>query len=53
MIKKVIIEAVLVPETIGRRAQEIEKEILKEFQNGSLLIPWCDKVEKIRVVEKL
>jgi hypothetical protein len=52
MIKKVIIKAVLVPESLSRRSQEIEREILKEIRRGSLVIPWCGEVEKVRVVEE-
>ncbi|MBS7632719.1 hypothetical protein KEJ15_03740 [Candidatus Bathyarchaeota archaeon] len=50
MVKKVIIEMVLVSESFGKRAEEIEQDILEELRHG-LIIPWCDKVEKVRVVE--
>jgi len=49
---KVIIEVVLVPESSNKRSEEIEREILKEIRYGSVFIPWCDKVEKVRVVEQ-
>ncbi|MEM3725863.1 MAG: hypothetical protein QXK98_03260 [Candidatus Bathyarchaeia archaeon] len=51
MIRKVIIEAVLVPESSNKHSREIEREILKEIRDGSLVIPWCDRVEKAVVVE--
>lgn len=50
MVRKVIIEAVLVPESLERRPKEIEMEILREIRCGSLVIPWCDRVEKVVVV---
>ncbi|MBS7632229.1 hypothetical protein KEJ15_01210 [Candidatus Bathyarchaeota archaeon] len=51
MVKKLIIEMVLVPESFGKRAEEIERDILEELRHGLLIIPWCDKVERVRVVE--
>lgn len=51
MVKKVIIEAVLVPESAGKHPREIEREILREISCGALVIPWCDKIEKVVVVE--
>jgi len=51
MVKKVIIEILLVPESIEKRSDEIENEILKKFREEFLMIPWCYEVEKIRVVE--
>jgi len=52
MVRKVIIEAILVPESLNTWSKEIEKEILKEIRHGPLSIPWCSKVEKVRVVEQ-
>jgi len=34
MVKKVVIEAVLVPESSNKCSEEIEKEILREFHCG-------------------
>jgi len=52
MAKKVIIEVVLVPEASNKQSGEIEREILEEIRYGSLVIPWCDRVEKISVVDE-
>ncbi len=51
MVKKVIIEILLVPESLDKRSDEIEDEILKEFREGPLMIPWSCEIEKISVVE--
>jgi len=51
MVKKAIIEVLLVPESLNKRSKEIENEILKEFQEGLLIIPYGDKIEKIKIVE--
>jgi len=51
MQRKVVIEILLVPESLTRSSREIEEEILKEFIEGYLVIPWSEKIEKIRVVE--
>lgn len=51
MVKKIIIEILLVPESLDKRSDEIEGEILKEFRESFLRIPWSYEIEKIRVVE--
>jgi len=51
MVKKAIIEILLVPESLDKSCEEIEEEILKEFQEGFLIIPYCDRVEKIKIIE--
>ena len=51
MVKKAIIEILLVPESLDKPSDEIEDEILKEFREGFLMIPWSAKIEKIRVVD--
>lgn len=51
MVKKVIIEVLLVPEAINKSSAKIESEILREFSEGFLLIPWGQKIERLRVVE--
>jgi hypothetical protein len=52
MVKKVVIEAVLVPESSNERPEEIEKQILREIRCGNLIIPWCARVEKVRVADE-
>jgi len=51
MTKKVIIEILLIPESLERKSQEIVDDILKEFREGFLRIPWSYEIEKIRVIE--
>jgi len=52
MVRKVIIEAVLVPESSSKNSKEIEKEILNEIRSGSLVIPWCDSIKRVVVIEE-
>jgi len=51
MVRKVVIEAALVEESLSKQSKEIEQEILKEIRHGSLVIPWCSKVEKVSVID--
>ena len=51
MVKKVIIEVLLVPEAINKSTDTIRSEILREFSKGFLLIPWGQKIEKLKIVE--
>jgi len=51
IVKKVIVEILRVPESLDKRSDEIEGEILNEFCEGFLRIPGSYKIEKIRVVE--
>lgn len=51
MAKKAIIEILLVPESLDKSSKEIEEEILKEFREGFLMIPYSDRIEKIKIVE--
>jgi hypothetical protein len=51
MTKKLIIEILLVPESLEKKPDDIESEILKEFDEGFLRIPWSYEIEKIRVVD--
>ena len=51
MVRKAIIEILLVPESLDKRSDEIEEEILKAFRDGFLVIPWSYDIEKIRVLE--
>jgi len=52
MVRKVIIEAILVPESASKNPKEIEKEILREIQHGSIIIPWCNRIEKVKIVDE-
>lgn len=52
MVRKVVVEAVLVPESSSKHPKEIESEIFREIHCGSLVIPWCERVEKVVVVEE-
>ena len=45
--KKVIIEFSLVKEINKKRKDEILKEISKVFTNEEIIIPWCNKIDKI------
>jgi len=51
MVRKVIIEVRLIPESDDISARKIKDEILNEFSQGFLLIPYADKIEKIKVAE--
>lgn len=51
MVKKVIIEILLVPESLDKSSDEIKDEILKEFREGPSMIPWSCEIAKIKVVE--
>jgi len=51
MVKKLIIEVILVPESLYKPSDEIKDEILKELHEGFPLIPWSYEIEKVSVVE--
>jgi len=51
MIRKALIEILLVEEAGERTNDEIGKEILKELTDSPTVIPWCGKVNKVVVVE--
>ena len=51
MNRKVIIEILLVPESLEKKSSEIEDEIVTEFHQGSLVIPWSLKIESIKVID--
>lgn len=40
----------LVEESREKTNEEIEEEILREF--SATLIPWCKKIEKVKVIEQ-
>jgi hypothetical protein len=51
MVRKVVIEMILIPESTNRRPREIEHEILEEIRHGHLIVPWCGEAEKVTVIE--
>jgi hypothetical protein len=51
MVKKVIIEISLVDESAEKANKEIVDEIFVVLSEGSSVIPWCKKVEKVFVTE--
>jgi hypothetical protein len=51
MKRKVTIEILLVQESLEKKSSEIEDEILKEFREGCLVIPWGLAIESIKVVD--
>jgi translation elongation factor EF-1beta len=48
--KRAVILIKLIPEAIEVAHEKIEKEIFEELLEG-LPIPWCDKLEEVRVTE--
>lgn len=51
MARKVVVEALLVHESISEKPEKIKKDILKEFCEEYLVISWCERIEKVRVVD--
>lgn len=51
MSKKIIFEISLIKESKNKTNQAIIREILSAFSDGDLVIPWCNKVEKITILE--
>ncbi len=49
MVKKAVIEIVLVEESMERENEEIKKEILEELSENLHSIPWAEKIEKMTV----
>ena len=47
--RKALIEISLVEESKERTNEEIEREILRELSTSS--IPWCKKIENVKVAE--
>lgn len=50
MVRRAIIEVILVPESLKVKPEIIELDILKAIRDGELIIPWCCKVERVKVV---
>ena len=49
MDRKATIVISLVDESRGSSSEELEKEIFRELSKGTARIPWCKKVEEVRV----
>ena len=49
--QKIIIELSLVKESKIRTKNEIIKEIAQAFKTDNIMIPWCEKVERIRITK--
>lgn len=47
--KKATIVISLVDESCESSSEEIQKEIFRELSKGTARIPWCKKVEEVRV----
>jgi len=50
MVNKAIIEITLVPEALEKFPEEIEKEILRALRQNFIHIPWCNRIEKVKVI---
>jgi hypothetical protein len=50
MAKKATIVISLVDESCENTIEQIEKEIFQELLRNSTRIPWCKKIEKVKVV---
>lgn len=51
MVRKVVIEALLAQESIIEKPEKIKRDLLKEFYEEHLVIPWCERIEKVEVVD--
>lgn len=47
--RKATIVISLVDESCERSSEEIQKEIFRELSRGTARIPWCRKIEEVRV----
>jgi hypothetical protein len=51
LVKKAIIEIILIPEASKELAKEIEQEILAELREGFLRIPWSYEIGRVKVID--
>ena len=51
LVKKAIIELVLIPEANEKSTKEIEREILAELCEDFLRIPWSYEIGRVKVIE--
>jgi len=49
MVRKAVVEVLLVDETVERLDEEIEEEIFEELSKNLHVIPWAAKKEKVMV----
>jgi len=49
MVKKAVIEVLLVDESAERMNEEIEKDIFEELLKNLHVIPWVAKIKKVTV----
>jgi hypothetical protein len=49
MVKKAVIEVLLVEESAERMNEEVEREIFEELSKNLHVIPWAAKSEKVTV----
>lgn len=49
IIRKAVIEVLLVEESVERMNKEIEKEIFEELSKNMHVIPWAAKIKKVTV----
>jgi len=49
MVKKAVIEVLLVEESAERMNEEVEREIFEELSKNLHAIPWAAKLEKVTV----
>ena len=47
--RKATIIISLVDESCESSSEEIQKEIFRELSKGTARIPWCKKIEEVRV----
>jgi hypothetical protein len=51
LVKKAIIEIILVDESVEKTNKEIGKEISKELSDNLHIIPWAAKIENMTIRE--
>ena len=51
MARKVVIEALLVHESISEQPEKIKRDILEELSEECQMIPWFERIEKVEVVD--
>jgi hypothetical protein len=49
--KKVVIEALLVHESSEEKPEKVKQDILREFSEGHIVIPWLERIDRIRIID--